>query len=309
MKGVRIIAMIMLGVLVGYFYRDSAPAVMLERLVARPCVEPLLYALGEVDGRFGVSEERLIATLGDVEALWEDALGIDLFAYAATATPRTIPVNLIYDDRQIQSDISKNVRDTLGSERSSLTAMETTRDELAAEYEKTLAIYNEIRINYEKRLAQYNKTVGEWNKKGGAPKDVYDELEVEGEALDIEMKKVVAAGDALKALAEELNAYNARISSYVDDYNKLVNTYNETFHKETGFAQGTFGSRTINVYQFMNEEELRIVLAHELGHALGLGHVENDHSIMYAKTGQQSLETGLTPEDITHAKEICGIKE
>src|SRR3989338_7311714 len=104
MKGIRVVAMIVLGVLVGYFYRDSAPAVMLERFV--------------------VSNDELTLALHDAEKLWEDALCINLFEFGDTPSARTIPVNLIYDTRQIQSDVSRNVRDVLGNKRSELTAME-----------------------------------------------------------------------------------------------------------------------------------------------------------------------------------------
>ena len=45
------------------------------------------------------------------------------------------------------------------------------------------------------------------------------------------------------------------------------------------------------------------VLVHELGHALGIGHVENPDSIMYSYSIGETLT--LSEEDLAALKEVC----
>jgi predicted Zn-dependent protease len=65
----------------------------------------------------------------------------------------------------------------------------------------------------------------------------------------------------------------------------------------------------INIYQFHDESDLELVLAHELGHALGLNHVENPESVMYYLMEKQNLENiQLTTQDLQAIKNVCGMK-
>ena len=48
------------------------------------------------------------------------------------------------------------------------------------------------------------------------------------------------------------------------------------------------------------------MLAHEFGHALSLGHVEGEESLMYHFMEMQSLEDGATFEDRTEFERVCG---
>ena len=65
----------------------------------------------------------------------------------------------------------------------------------------------------------------------------------------------------------------------------------------------------ILVYQFGNKKDLSLALSHELGHALGLNHVENAKSIMYYVTGNNN-DILATPsiEDLAELKRVCKIK-
>ena len=56
----------------------------------------------------------------------------------------------------------------------------------------------------------------------------------------------------------------------------------------------------IQIYQFDAEADLRLTLAHELGHALGLGHHQDPAALMYPILGAQQLEGfKLMPADQT----------
>jgi len=49
-----------------------------------------------------------------------------------------------------------------------------------------------------------------------------------------------------------------------------------------------------------------LTLIHELGHALGLNHLENPQAFMYYLMGEQGMENpSLTAEDLQALKEAC----
>jgi len=69
-----------------------------------------------------------------------------------------------------------------------------------------------------------------------------------------------------------------------------------------------YDGKSINIYQFEATADLRLVVVHELGHALGLDHLSQPESIMYYMMGEQDLENPkASNEDILALKQICNL--
>jgi predicted Zn-dependent protease len=96
-----------------------------------------------------------------------------------------------------------------------------------------------------------------------------------------------------------------------DVHNKLIEQYNEEFAGDLRFAKATFQKTTaggiVTVNQFMNEKELILILAHELGHALGVSHINQPKAVMYSLMGSQQINpiVRLTPSDIDAVMQLC----
>ncbi len=67
-----------------------------------------------------------------------------------------------------------------------------------------------------------------------------------------------------------MNAYNQKVDELnrLDQgHNRAIDQFNQRFQPRL-FDKGLFNGREIHIYEFESKEDLRLTLAHELGHAL-----------------------------------------
>lgn len=277
-----------------------------------PCIEPATYTLGTFDTKFGISKEYFLDAIAEAEAIWEKPAGKNLFDYVPEGSPRDLKVNLIYDYRQQATSKLSNIGIVVENNRASFESLKVKFDALKAEYEQAKQTFN-IRVDaFNKKQQAYEKDVNYWNSRGGAPKEEFNKLEDRKEALQVESKKIQNLQNKINEQAEEINAMVVALNRLIASLNLSVEKFNSTNEaRGESFEEGVYTSDGVNseidVYEFSNQDKLVRVLAHELGHALGLDHVDDPKAIMYELN--QGNNMSLASSDIEELKSKCESKK
>lgn len=277
------------------FYREATP------FFAVPCEKPLTYSIGAIDERFGVSRATVLSSLSRAALLWNEAAGKTVLVLAGEGAEGDVPVDLVYGEEQKTSELGSVIH----AEQAAYDAQKAVLEGLRAEFNNARAAYEKRAASFDRAAAKYHEDVEYWNSQGGAPEAEYRELGKEQERLASEQ-------ETLQRLASALNESSDRINDEVDELNTLakklnakVGTYNERAGED--FDQGHYQSdgrdARITIYQFEGTTDLARILAHELGHALGIDHVENPESIMYSYNIGASL--ALSDEDRAALRTAC----
>jgi hypothetical protein len=252
---------------------------------------PLRWRIGNVNPRFNLSEDKVRRLTEGVIRVWEEAAGQRLFVYDPKAG---FPVNLVFDHRQERELAAQRARARVNALSNSLEeaerAVATLRDSFLARRE---ALSNATRT-YNSRLADYNRRVGEWNRRGGASSEVINSLDAERNWLSRELSRLRAEEQSVDELRSEANAKVQEYNELLQRNQSAIAQYNQQFGKTTSVKLGecvrtTQSVKSVTVFCFRDERQLAFVLAHELGHAIGLLHVPGQNSIMVAvEEGERS---------------------
>lgn len=278
---------------VGYTYYEN-----------QPCKNPIEYKVGTIDPRFGVSKAQFLADISQAGSLWSTAEGKTLFEYNPDGK---LTINLVYDDRQKltqqEQSLTSSIDSTKGvadSVKQQYTALQTSYNTASNGYSATLAQFNQAQSDYNAQVAYYNSH-------GGAPQKEYAALQAQKAALDSQRVSLEAERQQVNDLANQINALIDKYNLLVDHINATVDAINNDGLTGTQFEEGVYisdsaGTR-INIYQFNNQSYFLRVLAHEMGHSLGLGHNNGADSIM--NPVNQSKNFALSAEDLEALQAEC----
>lgn len=266
------------------------------------CPIPLTYRIGTIDEGFAITEDEAVARMAQAEAVWEEGVGQELFQYDEQSS---FTVNFIFDNRQAMADDEAARSAALDAERARNIAFFAGIDELEATYDRLAASYEADVALYESRLETYNRTVARYNDQGGAPESVFTELQQEQADLDAAAAALSARADELNGLATQINDLGAEGNELIAAYNRQVVAFNREFGYSREFTQGEYRGDRINIYKFSTDPELATVLAHELGHALGIEHVADENALMYYLLTDTSGMPRLSAADVQAFTQAC----
>lgn len=268
------------------------------------CRTPIAYRIGDVDPRFNISRDEVRNVLDGAASIWENATGRNLFTYDEEAD---LVVNFVYDSRQRNLDEAERLKEQLDQKKDINDTLGETYSSLVNEYNERKLTFEDSKAAYERKLNNYNTEVESYNEQGGAPSAVYNQLQKRKDELDTERQKINQMASELNDLGEQINKLGEKGNEIIEEYNESVSTFNDQYGYSEEFTQGDYQGNSINIYQFESRVELELVLAHELGHSLSIGHVENDTAIMYYLMGDQPMEQiGLAAEDLVAFEAVCG---
>jgi hypothetical protein len=247
---------------------------------------PVHYSLGEFDERFGLSRERFLQIAEEAKKIWEDAAGKRLFDLYPDGAMK---INLTFDWRQERLLEARKAKSKLDETGQSFDQLQEDYNERGRGVDQYRRSFEEAAQTYKVHLDEYNARVARWNESKDHSDAEYNALqsarrEIEAEQVALEKKRT-----DLNTAGEDLNKLGEKLNELAGKHNLDVESFNGTYVQSRDFEKGVFDGKAINIYEFDKEDDLKLALVHEFGHAIGLGHVDNPKAIMYRKLAVQDM--------------------
>jgi hypothetical protein len=258
----------------------------------------MTYHIGRVDERFGLDSEEVSRAVGEAASIWERAAGRSLFK----ADPEgSIEIRLVYDYRQAVSDTVRDMSMRMSDKREAYDALKAHVDRVESEYAaRRGALMDEMAL-YRSRIQAYNEALQ--NASGSIRltdvRQEYEALQAVYRSLEQKSKELSSTADTLRDMVAVLNEMAAGLNLEIKNMRSAGMALGEEF-SEGCYELHKDGSVVITVYHFKDHNRLVRVLAHEMGHALGLEHSSSPDGIMY----RMNLSEGLAPSP----EEVAGLR-
>jgi hypothetical protein len=295
--------------LAGAVISGLASPIFIEHARAEPapaCQAPIKYRIGAIDPRFGISRADFRRDVEEAGKLWEGAAGRNLFSYDEKGS---LEISLVYDSRQEATQRLIAVRTGVVEKLEQVDAIKSKLMPLQARFRALDESYSAQAATYRQALGDHNRTVTQSNQMGGVAEGVYQRLLSENQTLRKQ-------AEALEARKQELNRVTADMNELVRAHNALLERARAEASSIAGASDAAFeegryvrldSNQRIEIYQYHSEVGLKIVLSHELGHALGIKHNTNPSAIMAALIRTEHL--ALTADDMSGLGAACRLHQ
>lgn len=272
-----------------------------------PCYPAIGYKIGIIDEQYNISHDDMLHVVQYAERVWEDHSSLEqLFYYDEQAS---LSINLIYDERQERFEESQERIELIDNRKVLITKKNQSYEKDVEQYEDSLRVFNAMNDTYSMHAETHSDEVEGWNRQGGISENIFYVLKSKEKDLKREYDRLQIQLEVVNRLAMELNKESSSITEQYVDVNQDIALYNDDYGDSYSFDQGTFTADEINIYHFSQYNDLALVIAHELGHSLGIDHVASREAVMYPTLGAQNIENiSLHQDDVEALYNICKIE-
>jgi len=266
--------------------------------------QPLKYKIDYIDPRFHISKEQFVQIGQEAAEIWQKETGKTYFIYDSEAE---LTINLVFDNYQtVQNERKININKLLQQQeewQEKNNALLLYKQQI----EQESALLNKEKITLNLKFEQYQKDVTLFNQ-GSYGQFTQAELskrQAELTQLSSELKAKFSQHsnkiENLNAQIKQINQQQSMLNQSIKQFNLSLTPTPETFHK------GLFSQNQIQIYGFTSFDDLRLTLAHEFGHALGLKHTTDPKSLMYPLLKEQDIHNfKLTNSDLNLLSSFYG---
>lgn len=275
---------------------------------SKPCDYPLYYSIGTLDSRFNLSLNEAIETIKSAEYLWENSSGRNLFEYSPEGE---LKINFIYDERQKITNELIKIESEVNQDKEMYLDLEATYTELKNKYDSDKVRYDMLVSEFKNKQDSYQNRVINWNKGPRNNENNYIEIEEERVSLEKEIlaikeieNEINSTAIIINKVAQKLNSIAKNLDLKVEEYNIVGAQRGDTFTGGLYYSDGEI--KNIEIFEFENRKKLLRILAHELGHALGIEHTSDKTGIMYKLNLEE--EVFLADSDLFALESVCNAK-
>ena len=186
------------------------------------------------------------------------------------------------------------------------------REQLAA-YDIHQAKYDSLIHRLNQNVRTLNQSIQWWNegqieRTGGTRRWMRDQQL----RIDVLQQQIDSTANELRAQRDTVNAITDTLNQIAEETNVLVDAFNQRYGIADAFTKGTYRRegerREIVVYQLDDLDDLTFVLKHELGHALGIDHVDDPSALMYYRSSEENRHrTTLSDADRNALRATCNL--
>lgn len=233
------------------------------------CDKPLAYTIGNIDARFNLTKEQVLADIQEAEQYWESSTGMNLFVYNPS-DEKPITIQMVYDERQaIASEVNTEK-----------TAVNQDKSTLQSRIDDFKRRSDEL----DKKVQAFNEKVSNWNKSSSQTEQDYNALVNEQSELEQVTRQINAEARTLQQTTDVVNTKIDQLNGNITTLQTVVKAKPEEGLYETA-------SKTISIYYNNSRTELIHTIEHELGHGLGIDHLPNPEAIMYVQSNDTLVPT------------------
>ena len=252
----------------------------------------LRFRIDQVDPGFGLTRDEVIQLSQEAIQIWHQGTHRnDLMVYDENAQ---LAIQLIYDQRQQDYDAFKKVEKQLIADdaryQREVSNLQVSQKNLEDQQQRLIQQKSQLELEFQSLLQRRQQASSS----------------AERQQLQYELEALKPRLDSFKReyeyLLQQQFSFNQQVSNHqasVQSHQQNIQQAQQRFPPRQ-FHKGIFMGDKIQIYQFDAKDDLRLTLAHELGHALGLYHHNDPEALMYPVLGAQNLQDfQLRPADKT----------